>query len=54
MGRFNYSSEKILKLIPEYKKSDEEKRLVGYTYEYGRVSIELGELEQAERVFQRL
>mgnify|MGYP000851203783 CR=1 FL=1 len=45
---------KILKLIPEYKKSDEEKRLVGYTYEYGRVSIELGELEQAERVFSTL
>lgn len=45
---------KILKLIPEYKKSEEEKRLVGYTYEYGRVSLESGDIEQAERVFSNL
>uniref|UniRef100_A0A7C4ELA2 Tetratricopeptide repeat protein n=1 Tax=Thermodesulfovibrio aggregans TaxID=86166 RepID=A0A7C4ELA2_9BACT len=42
---------KILKLIPEYKKSEEEKKLIGYTYEYARVNLESGDLEQAERVF---
>jgi len=45
---------KILKLVPEYKKSEEERRLVGYTYEYGRVSLESGEIEQAERIFSNL
>jgi len=45
---------KIIKLVPEYKKSEEEKKLAGYTYEYGRVSIESGELEQAERIFSNL
>lgn len=54
MGRFNCFAEKILKLVPEYKKSEEERRLVGYTYEYGRVSLESGEIEQAERIFSNL
>ncbi|MCS7164195.1 MAG: tetratricopeptide repeat protein [Thermodesulfovibrio sp.] len=45
---------KILKIVPEYKKIEEEKKLVGYTYEYGRVSLESGDIEQAERVFSNL
>ncbi|MGC9046347.1 MAG: tetratricopeptide repeat protein [Thermodesulfovibrio sp.] len=45
---------KILKLVPEYKKAEEEKKLVGYTYEYGRVNLESGEIEQAGRVFSSL
>lgn len=43
---------KILKIIPEYKKAEEEKRLLGYTYEYARINLESGELEQAERIFE--
>lgn len=42
---------KILKLVPEYKRAEEEKRLVGYTYEYGRVNLESGDIEQAEKIF---
>lgn len=45
---------KILKLVPEYKRAEEEKRLVGYTYEYGRVNLESGDIEQAEKIFSSL
>ncbi len=43
---------KILKLVPDYRKQDEESRLLGYTYEYGRVSLEAGEIDKAERIFE--
>jgi len=42
---------KIIKLVPDYKKLNEEKRLVGYTYEYGRVSLESANMEDAEKIF---
>ncbi|MCS7214878.1 MAG: tetratricopeptide repeat protein [Thermodesulfovibrio sp.] len=45
---------KIIKIVPEYKKQEEEKRLIGYSYEYGRVNLESGDIEQAERIFSNL
>lgn len=45
---------KILKLIPEFKKTEEEKRLIGYSYEYARTNLESGDLEQAGRIFESI
>ncbi|MEN2985126.1 MAG: tetratricopeptide repeat protein [Thermodesulfovibrionaceae bacterium] len=45
---------KIIKLVPDYKKAEEEKKLIGYTYEYGRISLESGDLTTAERIFSSL
>ncbi len=45
---------KIIKLVPDSKKQEEEKKLIGYTYEYGRVSLEQGDIENAERIFTSL
>lgn len=45
---------KILKLIPEFKKTEEERRLIGYSYEYARTNLESGDLEQAGRIFESI
>lgn len=45
---------KIVKLAPTSKKQEEESRLIGYTYEYGRVALEQGDIESAERIFSSL
>lgn len=45
---------KIVKLVPNTKKQEEENKLIGYTYEYGRVSLEQGDIENAERIFNSL
>lgn len=45
---------KIIKLVPDYKKAEEEKKLIGYTYEYGRVNLESGDIEEAGRIFSNL
>jgi len=41
----------IRKIQNETEKKEEEERLGGYQYEYGRVSLENGELEKAEKAF---
>lgn len=48
------TQKKIIKLVPSSKRQEEETKLVGYTYEYGRVSLEQGDIENAERVFSNL
>lgn len=45
---------KIIKLVPNTKKQEEESKLIGYTYEYGRVSLEQGDIDSAERIFASL
>ncbi len=45
---------KIIKLFPQYKKAEEEKRLLGYTYEYARINLESGDIDQAGRIFESL
>ncbi|MCX8034289.1 MAG: tetratricopeptide repeat protein [Thermodesulfovibrio sp.] len=45
---------KIIKLVPNTKKQEEENKLIGYTYEYGRVSLEQGDIVNAERIFSSL
>ena len=41
----------IIKLIEEKDKPAEEQKLKGYKYEYGRSSLENGEIEKAEKAF---
>lgn len=48
------TQKKIVKLVPPSKREEEEQKLVGYTYEYGRVSLEQGDFDSAERVFSSL
>ena len=46
---------KIIKMVSNtIKKQEEENRLIGYSYEYGRVNLEQGNLEDAERIFSTL
>lgn len=45
---------KIIKIAPNTKKQEEENRLIGYSYEYGRVSLEQGDYDNAERIFTTL
>lgn len=42
---------KIIKLVPNTRKQEEEYKLIGYTYEYGRVSLEQGDIENSEKIF---
>jgi lipopolysaccharide biosynthesis regulator YciM len=45
----------IIKLVHnEKEKQREEKKYTGYTYEYGRASLEGGEIEKAEKAFRTL
>mgnify|MGYP001065605026 CR=1 FL=1 len=45
---------KIIKLVSNSKKQEEENKLVGYMYEYGRFCLEQGELDNSERIFSSL
>jgi len=45
---------KIIKMVSNSKKLEEENKLIGYSYEYGRVNLEQGNLENAERIFSTL
>lgn len=45
---------KIIKIVPPSKKQEEEIKLIGYSYEFGRVNLEQGDIENAERIFSSL